>query len=63
METVLLILFAVLFGMGVALSVLSLSLFYKVYFSENRFSSPLIISAISFVFMWLGMTFLYIVIA
>jgi hypothetical protein len=58
-----LIAFSVLFGLGVALTTTALVLFYSVFFNSNNYSSPLIILAMSFLFLWLGTTLLFIVIA
>lgn len=52
---------AVLFGFGVSLTTLALTLFYRVYFDSPNYDRPLIITAIAFVFLWVGMICLFIV--
>lgn len=54
--------FALLFGLGIALSVLAISLFFRVFFASNNYNRPFVIIAMAFVFLSLGMTFLFFVI-
>lgn len=53
---------ALLFGIGASLTVLSLSLFYTIYIGSENYNSPLIITLIAFVFLWIGSSFLFFVI-
>jgi hypothetical protein len=61
-EPITLVALALLFGLGVSFSTLGSVLFYRIYISTDNYSSPLIITSIAFIFLWLGMTFLFIVI-
>ena len=49
---------AMLFGLGVSLCLLSASLFYTVYIKADSYDSPLLITVIACVSMWMGSSFI-----
>lgn len=55
--------YTIIFGLAVSLTTLSASLYYKVYFSKEKFDSPLVVVLIAFFMMWLGASLLFIVIS
>jgi hypothetical protein len=54
---------ALLFGIGLSMTVLGLTLFYKVYISSQNYDSPLVILLIAFFSLWFGTSCLFFVIA
>ena len=51
-------LLSLIFGLGVSLCLLSASLFYTVYIKADSYDSPLLITVIACVSMWMGSSFI-----
>lgn len=61
MNTVITALMAIVFGLGVSLTILGLSLQYKLFFTDDPYQSIFIV-VLSFIFVWVGFSLLSFVI-
>jgi len=52
-------LFGLGFGVGLALILFGLTLYYKSFFGESAFDNPLVPMGVSFIFISLGFSLLY----
>jgi len=54
---------ALLFGIGVSFGTLGLCLLYRIYITSQNYDSPLVITAIASILIWIGATCFFFVIA